>query len=54
MVYYKRVKRLGEVHNFDVEYVTPEILNLKDGKCPYADCKCHRIKPKKKSKNKKS
>ena len=44
MVYYNMVKRLGKIHNFDVEYVTPDILNIKDGKCPYADCKCHRIK----------
>ena len=41
-VYYKRVKELGKIHNFDVEYVTPEILGIKDNKCPYIDCKCHR------------
>ena len=40
-IYYKRVKELGKIHNFDVEYVTPEILLVKDGKCPYKDCKCH-------------
>ena len=51
MVYYWRVFELGKLHNFDVEYVTPEILNLKDGKCPYAECKCHRKY--KKTKNKK-
>lgn len=45
MVYFNRVKELGKIHNFDVEYVTPDILNLdKDGKCPYTDCKCHRKK----------
>ena len=45
MVYFNRVKALGEIHNFDVEYVTPEILHLdKDGKCPYPDCKCNRKK----------
>ena len=43
-IYYKRVKELGKIHNFDVEYVTPKILHLKDGECPYVDCKCHRIK----------
>jgi len=44
MVYYQRVKKLGEIHNFDVEYVTPAILNIKNGKCPYVDCKCHKKK----------
>lgn len=44
-VYYKRVKELGKIHNFDVEYVTPKILHLdKNGKCPYEDCKCNREK----------
>ena len=52
-VYYKRVKKLGEIHDFDVEYVTPEILNLKDGLCPYEDCKCHKKKPKKEDDNSK-
>ena len=42
MVYYYRVKKLGEIHNFDVEYVTPEILDLKDGKCQFKDCRCHK------------
>jgi hypothetical protein len=41
MVYYYRVKKLGKIHNFEVEYVTPDILNIKDGKCPYLDCKCN-------------
>ena len=26
-VYYKRVKRLSKIYNFDVEYVTPKIFN---------------------------
>ena len=26
-VYYKRVKRLSKIHNFDVEYITPKIFN---------------------------
>lgn len=43
MVYYERVKKLGKIHNFDVEYVTPKILNLdKNGHCPYKDCKCNK------------
>ena len=41
MIYYYRVKNLGIIHNFEVEYITPEILNIKNGKCPYLDCKCH-------------
>lgn len=44
MVYYNRVKKLGKIHNFDVEYITTEILNIKNGKCIYIDCKCHRKK----------
>ena len=43
-IYYKRVKILGEIYDFDVEYITHKILNLKDGICPYSDCKCHRKK----------
>jgi len=41
-VYFKRVQKLAKKHNFDVEYVTLESLNLKDGKCPYMDCKCNK------------
>jgi hypothetical protein len=41
MVYYKRVKALALKYNFDVEYVTPEILNLKNGQCSNHECKCH-------------
>ena len=44
MVYFNRVKKLGKIHNFDAEYVTAQILNIKDGKCPYVDCKCHKSK----------
>ena len=50
IVYYKRVKELGKIHNFDVEYVTPKILGIKDNKCPYIDCKCHRHDKKEESK----
>ena len=49
MVYFRRVEALGKIHNFDVEYVTPEILNIKNGRCPYLDCKCNRKKEQKKS-----
>jgi hypothetical protein len=42
MVYFNRVLELGKIHNFDVEYVTPEILHLINGKCSYKDCKCHK------------
>ena len=43
IVYYNRVKKLGKIYCFDVEYVTTDILNLdKYSKCPYLDCKCHR------------
>ena len=42
MVYFTRVQELGKIHNFDVEFVTPAILNIKNGKCPYSDCKCNK------------
>lgn len=45
MVYYSRVKKLGKIHNFDVGYVTTEILNIKNRKCIYVDCKCHKVIP---------
>ena len=44
MVYFNRVLELGKIHNFDVEYITPAILHLNNGKCPYLDCKCNRKK----------
>lgn len=40
--YFKRVENLSEIHNFDAEYVTKDILNLKNGKCSNLKCKCHR------------
>ena len=40
MIYYYRVKDLGKIYDFDVEYVTSDILNIKNGKCNYRDCKC--------------
>jgi len=42
--YYFRVLRLSKKYNFDVEYITPKILKIKDGKCQYPDCKCHKTK----------
>lgn len=43
MIYFERVKRIGEKHNIDVEFITDDILKLnKEGKCPYKDCKCNR------------
>lgn len=48
MVYFKRVKKIAKKYNFDVEYVTNDILNLdKDGKCQNPECKCRKdIQPK--------
>lgn len=42
IVYFNRVKALSKKYNFDVEYITPAILNIKNGTCPYIDCKCHK------------
>ena len=42
MCYFERVKKMGKMYNFDTEYVTPDILNIKNGKCPYIDCKCNK------------
>lgn len=51
MVYYHRVKKLGRIHNFEVEYVTKDLLKLNDkGQCQYLDCKCHH-RDKKEDKN---
>ena len=45
IVYFNRVKNLSNIYNFDVEYVTPKILCIKDdGTCSYNDCKCNRKK----------
>ena len=45
MVYYERVKKLGQVYNIDVEYVSDEILDLdKKKRCHHKDCKCNRKK----------
>ena len=42
IVYFNRVKALSKKYNFDVEYITPAILNIKNGTCPYINCKCHK------------
>ena len=42
MIYFERVKKLARKHHLDAEYITPEILNIKDNLCPYTDCKCHK------------
>lgn len=45
IIYYNRVKRIADIHGIDVEYVTDDILHIKnDGTCNYKPCKCHRIK----------
>ena len=45
MRYFDRIKKIGEVYNFEVEYITDDILSLdKNGKCPYTDCKCNKNK----------
>lgn len=42
--YYYRIKRIGEVYNIAVEYITDDILMINEyGRCQYKDCKCHRI-----------
>ena len=41
MVYYERLKKIGEVYNFDTEFVTNDILKINNDKCFYKKCKCH-------------
>ncbi len=44
IIYYNRISKLSEIYNFDVEYVTNDILNLdKNGKCFNKKCKCYRL-----------
>lgn len=44
-VYYERIKKLGLVHNIDIEYISDEVLTLDDeNRCQYKDCKCNRKK----------
>lgn len=43
MMYYNRVKALSKIHNFDVEYVTTDILELDcHNRCKNPKCKCHK------------
>ena len=45
MVYYQRVKALSKIYDFDVDYVTTDILKTDScNRCSYSDCKCHKIK----------
>lgn len=46
MVYYNRVKHLGEKYDFDTEYITTDYLNIKKGKCQNKKCKCYKNKNK--------
>ena len=42
MLYYYRVKNLADIYKFEVEFITPEILNPNNNRCPYSDCKCNK------------
>ena len=42
MVYFKRIENLAKIYDFDVEYVTNDILQLENGKCRNIKCKCHK------------
>ena len=42
IIYYNRVKKLSEKYNFETEYITPKLLNIKNEKCSYMDCKCNK------------
>ena len=42
-VYFWRIKKISKKYNFDVEYVTNEILHLNNQKCSNLNCKCHKI-----------
>ena len=44
MVYYYRVLELAKIYDFDVEYVTNDILKIdKNGKCFNMGCKCRKM-----------
>lgn len=45
--YFERIQKLSKIYNFDVEYVTPELLNIVNHTCQYKDCKCHKLQKKK-------
>ena len=42
-VYYNRVLALSRIYDFDVEYITTEILNINEGKCNNPHCKCNKL-----------
>ncbi|MBR2430015.1 hypothetical protein IKB17_00945 [bacterium] len=43
LVYYYRVKKIGDNYSIAIEYVTDEILNLDEHlhNCKFQDCKCN-------------
>ncbi len=42
MIYFDRIKRIAKKYNFEVEYISDNLLNIeKDFECEYNDCKCH-------------
>ena len=44
MVYFKRIKQVAQKYDFDVEYVTNKLIEVKHGKCNNPECKCHKNK----------
>ena len=45
MVYYNRILKLSKIYNFDVEYVTNDILELDENeRCFNKECKCYKNK----------
>ena len=42
-IYYNRVLALSRIYDFDVEYITTEILNINEGKCNNPHCKCNKL-----------
>ena len=44
-VYYNRILKLSKIYNFDVEYVTNDILELDENeRCFNKECKCYKNK----------
>ncbi|MCR5266395.1 MAG: hypothetical protein K6E29_07360 [Cyanobacteria bacterium RUI128] len=43
-IYLERVKALAQIHDFDVGYVTPDILKTDSlNRCKNPKCRCHKI-----------
>lgn len=43
IIYFNRVMALSKIYDFDVDYVTPSILDLKEnGKCYNPKCRCNK------------